>query len=179
MMESNRSEVGRVAAEAGASAGREAHGHVEALFVELLRRDGLHAALGFLNGRVRYRFTGVYRFAPPVLRNVDLFDRENPSLTFSGCELVLRDSYCGIVQMTERPFVTNDATRDERLRGYAARVSMVSYLGVPLRLRGGGLFGTLCHWDGRPRLAPDGEVDLLERLAPRLASSLAALARVD
>ena len=172
-MELNRSEVGRIAADAGESAGRESLAHVEVRFVELLRREGLHAALGFLNGRVRYRFTGVYRFDPPVLRNVDLYDRENPSLTFSGCELVLRDSYCGIVQLSERPFVTEDATRDERLSGYAARVSMVSYLGVPLRLWGGRLFGTLCHWDGRPRLAPNGEVELLARLAPHLASSLA------
>lgn len=147
--------------------------------MEVLEREGLHAALGFLNGRVRYRYTGVYRFDPPVLRNVDLYDRENPSLTFSGGELVLRDSYCGIVQLTERPFVTTDAARDERLSGYAARVSMVSYLGVPLRLRGGTLFGTLCHWDGRPRLTPTGEVELLERLAPLLASWLAGSARIS
>ena len=105
-MELNGSEIGRIAADAGDSAGRGSLAHLEARFIELLRRDGLHAALGFLNGRVRYRFTGVYRFDPPVLRNVDLYDRENPSLTFSGCELVLRDSYCGIVQLSERPFVT-------------------------------------------------------------------------
>lgn len=154
-------------------------GSANTRFVELLERDGLHAALGFLNGRVRYRYTGVYRFDPPVLRNVDLYDRENPSLSFTGCELVLQDSYCGIVQMTERPFVTTDARRDERLNGYAARVSMVSYLGVPLRLRGGALFGTLCHWDGRPRLAPKGEVELLERLAPLIASSLVDSARIS
>lgn len=147
----------------------ESAGRVDADFVSLLEGDGLHAALAFLNGRVRYRFTGVYRFDPPVLRNVDLFDRENPSLSFTGCELVLLENYCGIVRATERPFTVTDATRDPRLEGYASRTTMVSYLGVPIRENGGGLFGTLCHFDGRPRLAPKGEVETMGRLAMLLA----------
>lgn len=49
-------------------------------FTRQLRDGGVHASLGFLNARTRHRFTGVYRFEPPMLRSVALFDRENPSV---------------------------------------------------------------------------------------------------
>src|SRR5690349_7006368 len=41
---------------------------------------GPKGALEFLNARTRYRFTGIYHAEPPLLRNLFLFDRENPSL---------------------------------------------------------------------------------------------------
>ena len=50
----------------------------------LLHGRGLHAALGYLNERTRYRFTGLYRADPPLLRNIGLFDRENPDIDASG-----------------------------------------------------------------------------------------------
>ena len=49
-----------------------------------LRNAGIIGALRFLNARTRYRYTGLYHAEPPFLRNVQLFDRENPTLNVSG-----------------------------------------------------------------------------------------------
>ena len=65
-----------------------------------LREAGIIGALRFLNGRTRYRYTGLYRAEPPLLRNVQLFDRENPTLNVSGEVKPLQQTYCGIVQET-------------------------------------------------------------------------------
>jgi hypothetical protein len=42
---------------------------------ELLRTEGLHAGLTFLNGRVPHRFTAVYRLDELMLHMVDMVDR--------------------------------------------------------------------------------------------------------
>src|SRR5688572_12721390 len=65
-----------------------------------LDEEGIGAVLRLLNGRTRFRFTGLYRAAPPLLENVDLFDRENPRLNVSGDRIPLERSYCSIVCAT-------------------------------------------------------------------------------
>lgn len=141
--------------------------HVEVLleqFSALLDDGGLHAALGFLNARTRHRFTGVYRFEPPMLRNLCLFDRENPGLRLGG-DTPMRETYCSLVGEGVAPFTTEDAGRDDRLTTHPARQSVIAYCGVPLVTDEGACFGSLCHFDLRPRLAPDGEIPLLTRAA--------------
>lgn len=141
-------------------------------FELLLEREGMHGALAFLNARTRHRFTGVYRFDPPMLRNVCLFDRENPTLRLGG-DSPMRETYCSLVGEVNAPFLTNDAAADARLAEHPARASVIAYCGVPLRGEGGLCFGTLCHFDLRPRLAPLGELPLLERVAPIVARASA------
>ena len=132
----------------------------------VLGTSGLHHALAHLNQRTRFRYTGLYRTEPPVLRNLQLFDRENPTLLVDGGQLVLRDSYCGIVFRCNTPFSTADSMADARLSSHPAREWMVSYAGVPIRTRGGEVWGTLCHWDVRPRLVPPTELSMLESVVP-------------
>jgi len=139
----------------------------------LLRERGLHAALAFLNARTRYRFTGLYRAAPPLLHNVALFDRENPSLAGSGAVAVLEETYCSITRHTGEPFTVDDAMRDERLTTHAARDSVLCYSGVPIRLGNGLPWGSLCHFDLRPRLVPRNELVILRDVAPAVAAWLA------
>jgi GAF domain-containing protein len=138
-------------------------------FERVLTLSGIHGALRFLNARTRFRFTGVYRADPPLLRNLHLFDRENPTLNVSGNVSPLADTYCAITCATDWPFSTPDAPRDARLTGHAALNSVLCYAGVPIRLDGGCVFGTLCHFDVRPRLIPPGELTVLERVAPLVA----------
>jgi len=109
----------------------------------MLERYGVSAVLALLNARTRYRFTGVYRMEPPLLRNVHLYDRENPSLDGSG---------------GSDPLVAPDA--------------MLSSLGVPIRGADGRVSGTLCHFDSRPRLVPAGEELVLARVATAFAAQL-------
>ena len=131
----------------------------------LLATGGLAAALCYLNGRTRFRFTGVYRAEPPFLRNVCLFDRENPALNLSGDVCLLEDTYCARVCRDEHPFLVADSSRDPCLETHVARERVQSYCGVPIRLDTGRLWGTLCHYDVRPRLLPNAEIEVLERVA--------------
>lgn len=138
-----------------------------------LLEGGLRVALGRLNARTRFRFTGVYRADPPLLRNVYLVDRENPALDVSGAVCPLDETYCAITCAREARFATRDARTDERLVAHPARQSVISYAGVPLRLAGGRAWGTLCHFDLRPRLLPAAETAVLEAFAPVLVDWLA------
>ena len=141
---------------------------------QVLSSDGVLAALQLLNRRTRFRFTGLYRVEPLLLRNIHLFDRENPNLNVSGTVSPLTVGYCGIACATAAPFVTSDAREDHRLESHPARESMISYCGVPIRSRSGIPWGTLCHFDLRPRLAPPGEATHLETVAPIFAAWLTA-----
>lgn len=140
------------------------------LFEEHLSHSLLEA-LEYLNLRTRYRYTGVYRFDPPMLRNVVLFDRENPSLS-SGCDVRMDETYCSIVGARSAPYAIEDATLEDELVMHPARLSVVSYCGVPLRSPDGSCVGTLCHFDDRPRLLPCGELSLLEQAACTVAQHL-------
>lgn len=149
--------------------------NIVARFSQLLRDQGLHAALGFLNARTRHRFTGVYRFDPPLLRSVCLFDRENPLLR-TAVDTLMRETYCSLVGASQSPMVISDSHLDSRVQRHPALHGVRAYQGVPLVDDGGACVGSLCHWDPRPRLVPEEEIPLLERVAP-LVSRAATLAR--
>ncbi len=146
---------------------------VRSVFERRLLDGGLSAGLAVLNQRARFRFTGVYRVVPPYLHNVSLYDRENPTLNVSGAVCALSDTYCSIVHERGRSYLVEDAPGDASLCAHPARESVQSYAGVPIRLPGGRVLGTLCHFDGRPRILPLGELKLLEEVAPLLVSWLA------
>ena len=142
------------------------------VFARILASSGPTAALAFLNERTRFRFTGVYRAEPPLLYNVHLYDRENPTLNVSGDVRRLDETYCEFVCGEDRPFDTPDAPADHRLEAHAARQRVQSYCGVPIRHASGRVWGTLCHFDARPRLLPRSEIALLELVAPCFAPRL-------
>lgn len=114
-----------------------------ARFARLLHEGRLHDALGYLNDRTRYRFTGLYRADAPLLRNVGLFDRENPDLDASGAVTNLDETYS------------------------------LCHAGVSIRLANGRSWGTLCHFDLRPRLLSADEVRALQTVAPVVTAWLA------
>lgn len=157
---------------AGASGARETP--IVATARRLLRAgpQAVVEVLEALNARTRFRFTGLYRVEPPILRNLALFDRENPQLWAGGTCSALTDTYCSLVVADGAPFTTPDAPNDPRLTAHAARTSVLSYVGVPVRGRSGRVEGTLCHFDSRPRLAPAGEMAVLEAVAALLTDAL-------
>jgi len=137
---------------------------------------GAHAVLATVNARTRFRYTGLYRVESEILRNIALFDRENPMLRAAGECTPLQATYCNIVAANGLSLAIGDAPNDARLIGHPARGSVLSYVGVPVRDRAGRVAGTLCHWDSRPRLAPAGELLVLERVAEMLSPLLGAAA---
>ncbi len=153
--------------------------HQVALNVRAILGDGgLHSTLQYLNGRTRHRFTGVYRFDAPTLRSVALFDRENPDLLIGG-DAPMRETYCAIVGETERAFVTSDTMTDERVVDHPARASVMSYCGVLLRDSDGHAFGSMCHFDLRPRVSHESETAVLEAVAPLIMAAIQAAAQGD
>jgi len=134
-----------------------------------LRNAGVMGALRFLNGRTRYRYTGLYHAEPPFLRNVQLFDRENPTLNVSGELKPLHETYCGIVRDTNDTVLIADALADARFIAHPARESVLSYCGVAIRTEDGQACGSLCHFDVRPRLLSVRETQVLEGAAPLFA----------
>jgi GAF domain-containing protein len=152
--------------------------HVLTELKEVLERDGVHAGLGVLNRLTMKRFTGVYRFDPPVLRNLYIFDRGNPGDPV-GADAPMRETYCSIVGESEQAFFTEDASGDARLTQHPARGNVLSYCGALLRSEPEQLpFGTLCNFDLIPRSLLPSEIPLLEAAAPLIAGAvLAAEAR--
>jgi GAF domain-containing protein len=151
---------------------------LEQILHDTLRREGLPGALRFLNGRTRHRFTALYRFDPPWLRNVCTVDRENPELRLvADCRI--RESYCSFVFEQGKQLVVEDAQSDARVAGHPKREALLAYCGVPVLDADGACVGTLCHFDPRPRLTPPSEVALLERAARLVASWVPRAARAS
>ena len=161
---------------AGAAGGEERLDATVARFATHLEADGLHTALGYLNSRTRFRYTGAYRFAAPLLCSIEIYDRENPTLSLRA-EVEMQSTYCSIVGVRHEPLAVDDAEHDERVSAHPARERFAAYCGVPLRLPGGQPFGTLCHYDPRPRIGSSEQITLLERVAPLVSAY--SLARVS
>jgi len=133
-----------------------------------LRRDGLYSTLALLNGRTRFRYTGVYMFEPPLLRNVCMFDREDASVR-AFADMPLTNSYCAIVAATGNSFATTDSLQDSRLIAHPARRRVIAFHGFPLRDTKGRCVGALCHWDLRTRSLDPREAMLHFDVTPFVA----------
>lgn len=136
-----------------------------------MRRHGVHGTLAYLNSRTRHRYTGVYIFDPPRLRNYALHDRENPGVRCMG-DLDLRDTYCGIIHDRQRDLLIDNALTDARLSDHPNLTQTVAYHGFALRNSVGDCFGSLCHWDVRPRLLRVSEIPLLRAAADLIARAI-------
>ena len=143
---------------------------------ELLAHGDVHAVLGLLNARTAHRFTGLYRFAPPQLHNVALYDAEAPDVRV-GTDAPMRETYCAIVGARETTLGIADARTDGRVQDHPARDAVVSYCGALVRDRQGVAVGTLCHFDVVARPVPADEIPIMEAVAALLGD--AATAGVD
>ena len=162
-MRVTRNQGGRPVAKAVGGAQADAVAGLQAA----LEREGVRGALRYLNQRTRHRYTGIYRFDPPMLRSIVLYDRENPALEV-GSDTHIEQSYCSLVRNEERLVTIADADDDPRVAAHPARARYQAYCGTPVRDREGRCVGSLCHFDARPRLVPDSELPLLEHAAALL-----------
>ena len=153
----------------GAAGGEERLESTIAHFAIHLEADGLHTALGYLNSRTRFRYTGAYRFAAPLLCSIEIYDRENPTLRLCA-EVEMKTTYCSIVGVHHEALAVDDAEHDGRVSTHPARERFAAYCGVPLRGPEGQPFGTLCHYDPRPRIGSSDQITLLERVAPLVSA---------
>ena len=140
-------------------------------FEKLLAAQGVHEGLRFLNSRTPHRFTGIYRFDPPTLRNVHLVDSYTVECT-KGDDVPMTETFCSVVGEGERTFTTENSLADERLTTHPARETVLSYCGVLLRDAAGRPFGSLCHFDVVPCDVPIAEIPLMEAAAASLMRAL-------
>lgn len=127
-------------------------------------REGVHAALCYLNSRTPHRFTGVYRYDDEMLRNMALFDRFEPD-TQTGGDIPMTDAYCANVGRNREPLEFADAETDGRFL-YLPGSPVVCYSGVLISTPDGVPYGTLCHYDIRRCETRTSDIPLLKAAAP-------------
>lgn len=89
----------------------------------------------------------------------------------SGGTEPLEETFCQYVRATGAPVVIPLAAIDPRVRNVATRTTyqIGAYVGVPLTVADGSLFGTLCMLDPEPREFTDDHVNLLTIVGHHLA----------
>ncbi len=127
-------------------------------------REGVHAALRYLNSRTPHRFTGVYRYDGDMLRNMALFDRFEPEKQ-RGIDIPMTDAYCANVGRNREPLEFADARGDGRFP-YLPGSPVVCYSGVLISVPEGAAYGTLCHYDIQRCETRTSDIPLLKAAAP-------------
>lgn len=135
-------------------------------------RDGVHAALRYLNSRTPHRFTGVYRYDGDMLRNMALFDRFEPDQQ-RGDDIPMAGAYCANVGRSREPLEFADAKADGRFP-YLAASPVVCYSGVLIATPDGMPYGTLCHYDIQRCEPRTSDIPLLQAAAPFVLEALKA-----
>jgi len=133
----------------------------------ILLRDGIPAALAFLNTTTRHRYTAMHRFDAGTLRTLHFFDRDDPAAG-PGDDLPVEATYCVYVRDAGGPFRLDDALTDMRVNGHPKQAEVRAYCGVPLIDEEGKMFGTLCHFDTEPTPTDSETVTLMESFGPFL-----------
>ncbi len=133
-------------------------------------REGVRAALRYLNSRTPHRFTGVYRYDGEMLRNMALFDRSEPEAQ-RGNDIPMADAYCANVGRNREPLEFADAEGDGRFP-YLPGSPVVSYCGVLISSPDGAPYGTLCHYDVRRCETHTSDIPLLKAAAPLIYEAL-------
>jgi len=137
-----------------------------------LDRGGLVAGLEYLNNRVSHRFTAVYRFHDLAMNVQARFDKQNSLEPDPFSRVPITNSFCEMA-MDQGHFIASDSIKDTRLGGNPYRTVLGSYVGLPLELNAGELYGTLCHYDLVGQEIPAGEFEFLQRAARLIPGYLA------
>ena len=138
-------------------------GPVREAFRSVLAREGLHAALAYLNARTSFRFTGVYQFDGVTLRSVALFDRCSPE-TLRGPDTPTSQTWCAITGSRGDVVEILDGRTDDRYPWMHGKPT-VAYYGVPVFDDRHEVIGTLCHFDVEPRQVAESEKPVLRTAA--------------
>jgi GAF domain-containing protein len=149
-------------------------GSALANFQDVLMKRGLNVGLEFLNRRVPHRFTSIYRLQHDQLHRIAFIDK----LGSSGAELAnvaLKDSFCEIAVHEGAMVVASDIKTDKRFQNFPNPALLGSYVGLPLALKPGDLFGTLCHADQQGFPLSDTEFVFLNEAAKVLEMYLAQI----
>ena len=138
---------------------------------EILKLQGLNAALKFLNERVAHRFTAIYRLDKDDLQMVELIDKHNEPATAPKPRVPFSQSFCEVA-VRDGLLATSNSALDHRLDARPNQGVLASYTGLPLMQPAGQLYGTLCHYDYDQQPISDDEFAFLQQAAGLLIKSL-------
>lgn len=141
-------------------------------FASIIRTEGLHSALAYLNSRTPHRCTAVYRNDGHVMTNLAVYDRMDPS-SQRGIDVAVADAYCSHVGAQGQAFEFRD-TRLLAVGEHRPNNPVVCYCGVVIPDGSARMWGTLCHYDFKPCEMRKSDIPLLRAVAPLVYEHLVA-----
>lgn len=89
-------------------------------------------------------------------------------------ETPLSHSFCKHVVISGEPFIINDSRTVEMVMKNMAvkELSVIAYLGIPLRLNSGVILGSLCAIDDKPKEWTPDDIEILSTLAASAVSEI-------
>lgn len=133
--------------------------------------EAIATALDIVMQRVGIRTAFLTRIGIGQLDILHVHNDDGCPIT-AGATVPLENVYCQYVRATDAPVVIPNSALDARVQQLPVRteLGMASYIGVPIHLHTGELFGTLCGTDPDPHVFNPEHVELMRVLAQRLAS---------
>ncbi|MEJ8826140.1 hypothetical protein WKW80_29630 [Variovorax humicola] len=138
-------------------------------FSQILKAQGLAGALAFLNDGVPLRYTAVHRYAGLLVKSVVFHDALGKRRPPFMSAMPLDKSFAKFIK-PGTPFRTDDSSKDPRLTARPYEHIIVSYHGTALVTPAGHSWGVLCHFDFAPVPLSDSAFEVLESVAPIVAS---------
>ncbi|GAB4188705.1 MAG: hypothetical protein OHK0022_00730 [Roseiflexaceae bacterium] len=133
-------------------------------------QEALNTYLEVVGRMVGVRSAFVAHLTNEVMEVLGAWDDNGCGIPAGGVE-PLEETFCQYVRASATPVMVTQADRDPRVQNVSTRntFNIGSYLGVPLIVENGELFGTLCLLDPEPRLFSDDHVHMLTIVGQQLA----------
>lgn len=136
----------------------------------------VRAILAEVNQASPCRFTSLLRFGDnDRLISMWTYDRENPTIDPYPLGTTVPASYCALVRNAGATLVIENARTDPRTLAHPKRDEQSTYLGVPLFLPDGTMFGTVCSFDPRPLSLSPSVRETIEAVTRELETLISAL----
>jgi hypothetical protein len=144
-------------------------------FELLLKRGGLRAAVQYLNSRVSYRFTTIYRLDDRIFTPIESVDKLGELDPETSVCTPFNESLCRF-PVLHGTFTTSHTDQDPRLKGLPYPSHVGNYTGVQIALDNGDVYGTLCHFDLIPNCISHMEYLFLQFAVRLIARHLKVVA---
>lgn len=91
-----------------------------------------------------------------------------------GVNKPIEESYCNIVVNKREPVFISDTTNNDLVKDLAVtkEFKIGSYIGVPIMLEDGSVFGTLCALDPKPNMLKKQDIHVLELYASFISTTI-------
>ncbi len=133
--------------------------------------EAVEAYLAFVMDVIGVRSAFVANLDADFMHVLDARDDDGCGIPADGV-VPIEDTFCQYVRATGEPVVVTDAAQDARVMHVPTRTTfhIGSYLGVPLILSNGAIYGTLCALDPQPRQFSQLQIALVRIIGRHLGA---------